>query len=74
MDNTAVREAQIRRLAELRQNRDQAAVDKAAAITKCAETGEDNLLALSIEAARKRASLGEISMAMEKYMDVINQK
>lgn len=37
-----------------------------AAITKCAETGEDNLLALSIEAARKRASLGEISMAMEK--------
>ena len=67
VDNTAVREAQIRRLAELRQNRDQAAVDKAlAAITKCAETGEDNLLALSIEAARKRASLGEISMAMEK--------
>jgi len=67
VDNTVVREAQIRRLAELRQNRDQAAVDKAlAAITKCAETGEDNLLALSIEAARKRASLGEISMAMEK--------
>ncbi len=67
VDNTAVREAQIKRLQELRANRNneevQAALD---AITKCAETGEGNLLALSLDAARKRASLGEISMAMEK--------
>lgn len=67
VDNTLVREAQIKRLAELRKNRNseevQAALD---AITHCAETGKGNLLALSIDAARKRASLGEISMAMEK--------
>lgn len=67
VDNTVVREAQIKRLQELRANRNndevQAALD---AITKCAETGEGNLLALSLDAARKRASLGEISMAMEK--------
>jgi len=67
VDNTVVREAQIKRLQELRANRNndevQAALD---AITKCAETGKGNLLALSLDAARKRASLGEISMAMEK--------
>jgi methylmalonyl-CoA mutase len=67
VDNTAVRLSQIKRLEELRANRNneevQAALD---AITKCAETGEGNLLALSVDAARKRASLGEISYAIEK--------
>ena len=67
VDNTAVREAQIRRLHELRANRNQAEVDAAlAAITKCAETGEVNLLELAVDAAKKRASLGEISDACEK--------
>ncbi len=67
VDNTMVREAQIRRLAELRANRDSEAVEKALeAITECARTGKGNLLELSVDAARKRASLGEISMAMEK--------
>jgi len=67
VDNTVVREAQLKRLAELRVGRNQAEVDAALnAITKCAETGKGNLLELSIDAARKRASLGEISLAMEK--------
>lgn len=67
VDNTAVREAQIRRLKELRANRDEARVKSTLdAITKAAETGEGNLLALAIEAARARASLGEISDAYEK--------
>ena len=67
VDNTAVREAQIRRLHELRANRNQAEVDAAlAAITKCAETGEGNLLELAVDAAKKRASVGEISDACEK--------
>jgi methylmalonyl-CoA mutase len=67
VDNTVVREAQIRRLAELRANRDEALVKSTLdAITKAAETGEGNLLALAIEAARARASLGEISDAYEK--------
>ncbi len=67
VDNTAVRDAQIRRLAELRKNRDNEAVEKALnALTECAKTEQGNLLELSIEAARQRASLGEISMALEK--------
>ena len=67
VDNTAVREAQIKRLAQLKAERNNDEVKVALdAITRCAETGEGNLLALSLEAARKRASLGEISMAMEK--------
>ncbi|GAB1405325.1 methylmalonyl-CoA mutase [Lentimicrobium sp.] len=67
VDNTAVREAQLRRLAELRANRNNEDVQKAlGALTRSAETGEGNLLALAIEAARVRASLGEISMALEK--------
>ena len=67
IDNTAVREAQIARLKELRANRNQAEVEAAlAAITKCAETGEGNLLELAVDAAKKRASLGEISDACEK--------
>ncbi|MBR4468752.1 MAG: methylmalonyl-CoA mutase [Bacteroidales bacterium] len=67
IDNTAVRESQIKRLKELRANRNEADVQRCLdAITKCAETHEGNLLALAIEAAKCRASLGEISMACEK--------
>ena len=67
IDNTAVREAQIKRLKKMRAERDevacQAALDK---LTKVAETGEGNLLEAAIDCARKRASVGEISDAMEK--------
>lgn len=67
IDNTAVRLAQIERLKKLRAERNETEVRQAlAAITKCAETGEGNLLDLSIKAAQKRASLGEISDACEK--------
>ena len=67
VDNTVVREAQIKRLQELRANRNNEEVQSILeAITECASTGKGNLLALSIEAAKKRASLGEISYAMEK--------
>jgi len=67
VDNTAVREAQERRLAELRKERDETRVRSAlGGITQAAESGTGNLLALSIEAARARASLGEISEAMEQ--------
>ncbi len=69
VDNTAVREQQIARLKALRANRDEAAVKKALeAITKCVETGEGNLLELAVEAARVRASLGEISFACEQIV------
>ena len=69
VDNTAVPEAQIRRLHELKANRNQAEVDAALeAITRCAETGEGNLLELAVDAAKKRASLGEISYACEKVV------
>lgn len=67
IDNTAVRIAQIKRLEQMKKDRDSSAVEAALnAITKCAETGEGNLLELAVDAARKRASLGEISYAMEK--------
>ena len=67
VDNTAVREAQIKRLAKLRAERNNDEVQACLeAITRCAETGEGNLLELSVDAAKKRASLGEISYAMEK--------
>jgi methylmalonyl-CoA mutase len=67
VDNTAVREAQLKRLAELRANRNEPEVQFAlAALTTCAETGNGNLLELAVDAASKRASLGEISMALEK--------
>ena len=67
VDNTAVREAQIKRLAKLRAERNNEEVQACLeAITRCAETGEGNLLELSVDAAKKRASLGEISYAMEK--------
>ncbi len=68
VDNQSVRRKQIRRLEQLRRERDAEAVDQAlAALTKCAGTGEGNLLELAVEAARKRATLGEISEAMEKH-------
>lgn len=67
VDNTAVRESQLKRLALLKSERNQADVDQALnAITKAVETGQGNLLELSVEAARKRATLGEISYAIEK--------
>ena len=67
VDNTAVRDAQIRRLTELRSSRDDAAVEQALnALTNCAESGDGNLLELSIKAARVRASVGEMSYALEK--------
>ncbi len=67
VDNTAVRKAQLERLAKLREERDQEAVTTALdAITEASRTGKGNLLELAVEAARVRASLGEISMAMEK--------
>ena len=66
VDNTAVREAQIKRLKELRANRDEAKVRSAlAAITECVKTKKGNLLELAVEAAKARASLGEISDACE---------
>ncbi|MDD4190428.1 MAG: methylmalonyl-CoA mutase [Mangrovibacterium sp.] len=69
IDNTAVRQAQIERLKKLRAERNEADVrDALTAITRCVETGEGNLLDLSIKAAQKRASLGEISDACEKVV------
>ena len=68
IDNTAVREQQIKRLAELRANRNEADVQSALeALSNVAATGEGNLLEYSVNAARKRASLGEISYALEKH-------
>jgi methylmalonyl-CoA mutase len=67
IDNTAVREAQIRRLESLRRQRDPARVAAALAlVTEVAETGEGNLLAAAVEAARARATVGEISDAMRQ--------
>ena len=67
IDNTAVREAQVARLAQIKKTRNAAAVESALnALTRCAETGEGNLLGLAVEAARARATVGEISSALEK--------
>ena len=67
IDNSAVRDAQIKRLEEIRASRDQGAVDKALAeLTALAKSGEGNLLAAAIDAARVRATVGEISEALEK--------
>jgi methylmalonyl-CoA mutase len=67
IDNQAVRDAQVRRLAELRSQRDPAAVDAALnALTEAARSGAGNLLELAIAAARSRATVGEISLALEK--------
>jgi methylmalonyl-CoA mutase len=67
VDNSAVRAAQIAKLKTLRAERDAAACTRALdALTKAAETGSGNLLALSIAAARARASVGEMTTALEK--------
>jgi methylmalonyl-CoA mutase len=67
VDNTTVREQQIARLHALRAERDSAAVEAALSkLASVAETGEGNLLELSIEAARAQATLGEISSTLEK--------
>ncbi|MGE1101160.1 methylmalonyl-CoA mutase [Peribacillus simplex] len=67
IDNTVVRESQLRRLSELKAKRDQAKVDEALqALSMAARTGEGNLLELAVQAARVRASLGEISDAIEE--------
>ena len=69
VDNTAVRESQIRRLKELKANRNEADVQRCLdAITESVKTGKGNLLALAVEAAKCRATLGEISMACEKIV------
>ncbi|HRE92080.1 MAG TPA: methylmalonyl-CoA mutase, partial [Myxococcota bacterium] len=67
VDNRAVREAQIEKLRRLRSERDGAAVESSlAALTHAAETGTGNLLALAVIAARNKATVGEISDALEK--------
>ena len=70
VDNMAVREAQVARLARIRAARDRAACDGAlVALEQAAASGKGNLLALAVEAARARATVGEISMAMEKAFE-----
>jgi len=67
IDNTAVRDAQIARLARLRSTRDAAAVRSALeALGRAAASGRGNLLALAIEAMRARATVGEVSDALER--------
>lgn len=66
IDNVAVRASQIQRLEQIRATRDQAACDAALAGLEEAARGNGNLLAAAVEAARARASVGEISDAMEK--------
>ena len=67
IDNTAVREAQLKRLAQLKAERNTSAVEAALeALTQAAQTNTGNLLELAVEAARQRATLGEISDALEK--------
>jgi methylmalonyl-CoA mutase len=67
IDNSAVREAQIRRIGAVRASRDGAACAAAlAALTRAAEAGTGNLLALAVDAARARATVGEISDALER--------
>ncbi|MGB1245350.1 MAG: methylmalonyl-CoA mutase [Porticoccaceae bacterium] len=66
IDNSAVRESQVARLEQVRSARDAQACEQALeALAKAAETGEGNLLALSVDAARARATVGEISDALE---------
>lgn len=70
VDNAAVRESQIKRINEVKASRDEAAVQQALeALYQCAQTGEGNLLDLAVQAARVRATLGEISYAMERVFD-----
>lgn len=67
VDNVKVRKSQIERINKMKQERDDNAVEAALnKLTECAESGDGNLLALAVDAARERATLGEISDAMEK--------
>jgi methylmalonyl-CoA mutase len=67
IDNTAVREAQVSRLQQVRSDRDETACSQALdALTAAAREQKGNLLALSVDAARARATVGEISDALEK--------
>jgi len=67
IDNDAVRQAQVKRLEKLKRERNGTAVREALQVLeRCAETGEGNLLECAVDAARKRATLGEISLALEK--------
>ncbi|HLW07611.1 MAG TPA: methylmalonyl-CoA mutase, partial [Marinilabiliaceae bacterium] len=67
VDNQKVRNSQIERLEKIKAERDTKKVEQALnALSECAKTGEGNLLALAVDAARNRATLGEISTAMEK--------
>ena len=67
VDNVAVRKSQIARLDQIKATRDQAACDAAlGALEEGAKSGKGNLLELAVEAARARATVGEISMSMEK--------
>lgn len=67
VDNARVRDGQIARLGQLRSARDESRVTHAVhALETCARTGKGNLLELAVDAARTRATLGEISLAMEK--------
>lgn len=73
IDNEAVKQSQIQRLAEIRGKRDEAAVEAALeAIYKSSVTGEGNLLDLCIQATRLRATVGEISFAMEREFGRFN--
>ncbi len=67
VDNSKVRDAQLERLARVRESRDEASTRAALeAMTNAARSGEGNLLALAVQAARKRATVGEVSDALEK--------
>ncbi|MFO7575481.1 MAG: methylmalonyl-CoA mutase [Bacteroidales bacterium] len=67
VNNTEVRDIQVKRLATLRASRDESACQAALnALTECVKTREGNLLELAVEAAARRATLGEISYACEK--------
>src|SRR5699024_11771090 len=67
VDNTKVRKAQLNRLQKLREERDEEKVQTSLQqLSQVAASGEGNLLEAAVDAARKRASLGEISDAMEK--------
>ena len=73
IDNEAVRESQLQRLAEIRSSRDEAAVEDALeAIYQAAVSGEGNLLDLAVKATRVRATVGEISFAMEREFGRFN--
>jgi methylmalonyl-CoA mutase len=66
VDNAAVRETQVRRLAQVRATRDGAAVDAALAALEAGARGDANLLALTVEAVRARATVGEVSETLER--------